>query len=170
MNILEALKCQNRQSDQLLAEALPDSLSSCIINDIRNDFAMRDTASEHYVLSSYAIQKLTISDKMFFKRHRKKFNTVDNDVMTSIIRADLRKYILRNVPHCRLVLYPELGGQTIRYHLHGMFNGDLKDIDKIIKWWRRHYGHANYKTMSGSVDAWASYMKPVSRLIVISKL
>jgi len=148
-NIIDALGGIRTTKFQVLAETL--ETANTMYRYIRNDWDTYCASNNKpfYQLSSYALQKLTISDTKL----RKKFNLCltkdDPEKIIGRIRTTLKAYILKNIKECMLEIHPEFGGTTCRLHFHGIYYGSALYINKIVSWWRRNIGFVSYRVLSG---------------------
>jgi len=156
-NIIDAFNGTHSAKFHPLAETLQNA--EAMEQSIRHDWSTYSASSnkQFYQLSSYALQKLTISDNKLRKKFNMSILKDDPAKIISRIRTALKQYIMKCIKECQLVLYPEFGGTTSRLHFHGVYYGSALYIAKVVSWWRRNIGFVSYRVISGLM--WFDYIK-----------
>lgn len=167
--MLDILSALRGHSEPLLADTMADfsNLQKAILHDFEGYHTSKNQSV--YSLSSYAVKKATIDNDKLRKHFKLDIRKDDPEKIVAHIRGGLRKYVLKHIKRCHIVLLPELGKRNSRLHFHGYFNGDHLYLEKIAKWWNRNIGFCDTKVITGDAHRWFDYIKPICREIYIFK-
>jgi len=106
----------------------------------------------------YSIKLASFNDK---KLKQYGLDIMDADKLYRIVKQSLDLFLSKR-SGLEVILFFELGAETLRLHAHGLVRSDNKLlITRFFAWWRRKYGFLNfcpYYNNKLEENKWASYI------------